>query len=150
MVRRCDELRPLADHDGLVCIPAVRSEASATDRLLNLLAKAYGSAWSTDTLNRLLKEAGYAGKILETWLRDGFFAQHCELFHQRPFLWQIWDGLRDGFSILVNYHRLDRKNLETFESEHGNRWGCGRDHRWDGWTSTDGGSTGASSLLFRF
>jgi len=61
----------------------------------------------------LLKEAGYAGKTLETWLRDGFFAQHCELFHQRPFIWQIWDGLRDGFSILVNYHRLDRKNLET-------------------------------------
>ena len=52
--------------------------------------------------NRLLKEAGYAGKTLETWLRDGFFAQHCELFHQRPFIWQIWDGLRDGFSTRVN------------------------------------------------
>ncbi|MCY2988763.1 MAG: transposase [Planctomycetota bacterium] len=113
LVRRCDELLPQADQDGLVCIPAVRGEATASDRLLNLLAKAYGTAWSTDTLNRLLKEAGYAGKTLETWLRDGFFAQHCELFHQRPFLWQIWDGLRDGFSILVNYHRLDRKNLET-------------------------------------
>ncbi|NLF73011.1 MAG: SAM-dependent DNA methyltransferase [Candidatus Anammoximicrobium sp.] len=113
LVKRCDELLPLADRDGLVCIPAVRGEATAADRLLNLLAQAYGSAWSTDTLNRLLKDAGYAGKTLETWLRDGFFAQHCELFHQRPFIWQIWDGLRDGFSILVNYHRLDRKNLET-------------------------------------
>lgn len=91
----------------------MRGEAAAADRLLNLLAEAYGPAWSTDTLNRLLKEAGYAGKTLETWLRDGFFAQHCEVFHQRPFIWQIWDGLRDGFSILVNYHRLDRKNLET-------------------------------------
>lgn len=108
-----DGLESLADRDGLVCIPAVRGEASAADRLLNLLAKAYGSAWSTDTLNRLLKEAGYAGKTLETWMRDGFFAQHCDMFHQRPFIWQIWDGLRDGFSILVNYHRLDRKNLET-------------------------------------
>ena len=48
-----------------------------------------------------------------TWLRDGFFAQHCELFQQRPFVWHIWDGLRDGFAALVNYHRLDRKNLET-------------------------------------
>jgi len=35
------------------------------------------------------------------------------LFHHRPFVWQIWDGLRDGFSVLVNYHKLDRKNLET-------------------------------------
>ena len=66
LVQRCDELQPLADRDGIVCIPAVRGEAPAPDRLLNLLAKAYGPAWSTDTRNRLLKEAGYAGKTLET------------------------------------------------------------------------------------
>ena len=39
-------------------------------------------------------------------MSDDFFAQHCELFHQRPFVWHIWDGLRGGFSALVNYHRL--------------------------------------------
>jgi hypothetical protein len=114
----CPELRPdglesLADSDGIVCIPPVRGESGAADRLLNLLAKAYGQSWSSDVLTSLLKDAGYAGKSLETWLRDGFFQQHCELFHQRPFIWQIWDGLRDGFSALVNYHKLDRKNLET-------------------------------------
>jgi hypothetical protein len=27
-------------------------------------------------------------------------------------VWHIWDGQRDGFSALVNYHRLDRKTLE--------------------------------------
>lgn len=113
LVNRCDELIPIADKDGIVCIPPVRGEESAADRLLNLLVKAYGSFWSNDVLSRLLKEAGYPGKTLEIWLRDGFFAQHCELFHQRPFIWQIWDGLRDGFSVLVNYHKLDRKNLET-------------------------------------
>ena len=113
LVKRCDELLTFADKDGIVCIPPVRGEASAADRLLNLLAKAYGKDWHTDVLSALLKDAGYAGKHLETWLRDGFFAQHCDLFHQRPFIWQIWDGLRDGFSALVNYHKLDRKNLET-------------------------------------
>jgi len=108
-----DGLESLADEDGIVCIPPVRGEASAADRLLDLLAKAYGQSWSSDVLPGLLKNAGYAGKGLETWLRDGFFQQHCELFHQRPFIWQIWDGLRDGFSALVNYRKLDRKNLET-------------------------------------
>ena len=43
---------------------------------------------------------------LDDWLRDGFFKQHCALFHQRPFVWQVWDGRRDGFHALVNYHRL--------------------------------------------
>ena len=108
-----DGLEFLADKDGIVCIPPVRGEPSAADRLLNLLAKAYGQSWSSDAMPKLLKEAGFEGKSLETWLRDGFFLQHCELFHQRPFIWLIWDGLRDGFSALINYHKLDRKNLET-------------------------------------
>jgi hypothetical protein len=112
-VRRCEALLPLADTDGIVCIPPVRGEARAEERLLNLLAAAYGDAWSADTLSRLLASADHAGKSLESWLRDKFFAQHCKLFQQRPFIWQIWDGLRDGFSVLVNYHKLDRKNLET-------------------------------------
>lgn len=111
--QRYSDLLPYTDKDGIVCIPPVRGEASAADRLLNMLAIAYGKNWHNDTLSSLLKDAGFAGKQLEMWLRDGFFAQHCEQFHQRPFIWQIWDGLRDGFSVLVNYHKLDRKNLET-------------------------------------
>ncbi|MBI4904788.1 MAG: SAM-dependent DNA methyltransferase [Acidobacteria bacterium] len=113
MVKCCDDLVSLADKDGIVCIPPVRGESSAADRILNLLAKSYGSGWTSETLNGLLKDVGFVGKTLEAWLRDGFFAQHCEIFHHRPFVWQIWDGLRDGFSALLNYHKLDHKNLET-------------------------------------
>jgi len=112
-VRRCDALLQFADEDGLVCIPAVRGEAAATDRLLNLLAAAYGDSWSNDTLAQLLKSADHGGKSLETWLREKFFTQHCKLFQHRPFIWHIWDGLRDGFAALVNYHKLDHKRLET-------------------------------------
>jgi hypothetical protein len=112
-VKHCEALLPFADEDGIVCIPPVRGEASAADRLLNLLAAAYGDAWSTDVLAELLNNADHAGKTLETWLRDKFFTQHCKLFQNRPFIWHIWDGLPDGFAALVNYHKLDRKNLET-------------------------------------
>lgn len=112
-VRRCDALLPFADEDGIVCIPAVRGEASAADRLYRLLAAAYGDAWSTATLNALLKGVGYDGKGLEAWLRESFFAEHCKLFQNRPFIWHIWDGLPDGFAALVNYHTLDRRNLEA-------------------------------------
>jgi hypothetical protein len=112
-VKRCEALAGYADDDGIVCIPPVRGEAAASDRLLNLLAAAYGDAWSNDTLAALLKSADYAGKTLETWLREKFFTQHCKLFQHRPFIWHIWDGLRDGFAALVNYHKLDAKLLET-------------------------------------
>jgi hypothetical protein len=112
-VDRCAVLLPLADEDGIVCIPPVRGEAAGADRLLNLLVTAYGDAWSNDVLAQLLQSVDHAGKALDTWLRDKFFTQHCKLFQHRPFIWHVWDGLRDGFAALVNYHKLDRKNLET-------------------------------------
>jgi|GEM_PF-919595 len=112
-VEKSKEFAPLADEDGIVCIPPVRGESAAVDPLFAILVRSYGSGWSNNVLDQLLAEAGHSGKTLETWLRDKFFAQHCRLFHHRPFIWQIWDGLRDGFSALVNYHMLDFKNLET-------------------------------------
>lgn len=112
-VARSKALASHADKDGIVCIPPVGREASASDRLLNLLADAYGADWSNDVLAQLLTAADHAGKSLETWLRDKFFTQHCALFGNRPFVWHIWDGLRDGFSALVNYHKLDYKTLEA-------------------------------------
>ncbi|NLH79185.1 MAG: N-6 DNA methylase, partial [Acidobacteria bacterium] len=113
LVAKCDELLGFGDKDGIVSIPAHRGEPSVADRLVNLLAAAYGKEWSNDRLMQLLANADHAGKTLESWLRDKFFAQHCAMFHQKPFIWHIWDGLKDGFSVLVNYHKLDRKNLET-------------------------------------
>ncbi len=113
LVQKSQTLNAYADEDGIVCIPPVRGEASASDRLLNLLVAAYGDAWNSDTLAQLLKQADYADKSLETWLREKFFTQHCKLFQHRPFIWHIWDGLRDGFAVLVNYHKLDTKLLET-------------------------------------
>ena len=101
-----DGLEALADKDGIVCLSMMQGEAPAAERLQQLLAAAYGEDWSSERLESLLEAAGYGHKSLEEWLRDKFFEQHCERFHQRPFVWQIWDGLPRGFSALVNYHRL--------------------------------------------
>ncbi|WP_205598487.1 DNA methyltransferase [Halomonas sp. NO4] len=112
-VQRCEALLGHADRDGVVCLPAVRGERRAVDRLVALLADAYGDQWSASIQSKLLESVDHAGKDLESWLRDKFFAQHCKLFQHRPFIWHIWDGLTDGFSALVNYHKLDYKALET-------------------------------------
>jgi hypothetical protein len=77
-----------------------------------LLADAYGADWSPAEQERLLAAVGYAGQGLDVWLRDAFFERHCRFFHNRPFVWHIWDGRRDGFSALVNYHKLDGAKLE--------------------------------------
>ena len=114
LVRRCEELLPLADRDGLVPIPSVRGETAASERLLELLHAAYGPKWSNSVLHGLLTEAGCPpGTTLDEWLRNAFFEQHCKLFGNRPFIWQIWDGRKDGFACLVNYHQLNHKALEN-------------------------------------
>lgn len=107
-----DDLDELADGDGAVPIPALAGERRAADRLRALLERGWGDAWSPGKLDEFLAQAGVASKDLDTWLRDAFFASHAKLFHNRPFIWHIWDGRKDGFGILVNYHRLDRQLLD--------------------------------------
>ena len=103
-VARCEELLSHADKDGIVCIPSVRGESPAGDRLLALLAAAFGDAWNDGALGQLLAQAGTAS--LDDYLRNRFFEEHYKLFHHRPFVWHIHDGRRDGFQALVNYHKL--------------------------------------------
>lgn len=90
LVGRCAELARFADDDGIVCIPSVRGERPAADRLAALLAVCDIRP----------------DRDLDTWLRESFFDEHCDLFHHRPFIWHIWDGRKDGFHALVNYHTL--------------------------------------------
>jgi len=107
-----DDLASSIDGDGIVSITSLHGEAPAAERLRSLLALAFGSDWCPAKLDDLLAQAGYAGRGLDVWLREAFFEQHCDLFHQRPFIWHIWDGLNDGFGALVNYHRLAGQNGE--------------------------------------
>jgi hypothetical protein len=107
-----DGLELHADDDGIVCLPSLRGEAPAAERVRALLADAFGAEWTAHKLNELLASVDFAGASLDDWLRDGFFVQHCALFEQLPFVWQIWDGRNDGFSALVNYHQLAAPNGE--------------------------------------
>jgi hypothetical protein len=88
--------------------------ADKTDPLtLDLLRREWKPTLPNDFntwFNRLLDADGHKGKSLETWLRDKFFESHCKCFDQTPFVWHIWDGHREGFSALVNYHTLAGSN----------------------------------------
>ena len=107
-----DGLEKLADDDGIVPISPAKGEGPAAERLREFLARAYGKDWNANRQEELLAQVDYAGASLEDWLRNGFFEQHCAHFHHRPFIWHVWDGLKDGFSALVNYHKLTHANLE--------------------------------------
>ena len=107
-----DGLSPLASQDGILPISSSAGQEPAAERLRQVLATAFGDVWSAELQAELLCQTGFSEEGLGAWLLNGFFQQHCKLFHQRPFIWHIWDGRKDGFSALVNYHKLDSANLD--------------------------------------
>jgi hypothetical protein len=113
-----DGLEALADKDGIVCLPPINQEQPAAARLRQLLA----TALDTYDERSLITAAGGKATTFEDWLRDEFFEQHCRLFHHRPFVWHIWDGRKDGFHALVNYHQLDHAALQKLTYSYLGDW----------------------------
>ena len=138
---KTDGVSRLALPDGILPLAPLAGQEPAVECLRRVLAASYGDNWSVEQQIRLLREVGFADKGLDTWLRDGFFQQHCKLFHQRPFIWHIWDGRKDGFSALVNYHKLDAANLNKLIYTYLGEWI--RTQR----TAEESGVPGASARL---
>ena len=115
-VDRCEVLANDVDDDGIVCLPSVRGEPAAHERLSKLLGKAFEDDWSSSKERELLLATAVANNArkpepsLQSWLRNSFFAEHCKMFQSRPFVWQVWDGNPTGFSALVNAHKLAAPN----------------------------------------
>jgi hypothetical protein len=92
--------------DGIVSLAALDGKADAATRLRELIRVVWGPDYREGTIRDLLAVEDAGAGDLATWLADEFFDGHCKLFHQTPFIWHVWDGVRGGFSALVNYHRL--------------------------------------------
>ena len=101
---------PPPDDDGVLCLPAVAGARPLADRLreyLNVTIPGWDEARLVREADERFDRKPGRDLSLEAWLRDRAFRQHCALFQNRPFLWQVWDGQRDGFSAFLHYHRLD-------------------------------------------
>lgn len=109
----------------IICWEGADGLAAAAERMRALLADAYQDGWSSDWERQLLGGVGYGRSCLERWLRDGFFKQHCALFRNRPFIWHIWDGRKDGFAALVNYQHFDAQLLHQLIENHLAGWIAG-------------------------
>jgi hypothetical protein len=110
------------DTEALLPLHANGNDKSLADRMRDILAAACGSKLSLAREHALVRAADMRldtkdakdakDAKLETWLAERAFRQHCVLFDQRPFLWHVWDGMKDGFSVFLHYHRLDGSTLD--------------------------------------
>jgi len=141
LIKAIKEFDHLTDEDGIFCIPSVNSEGAGADRLRSYLQEVFGSEWNNQTIGQLLTKEGALSVNLDEWLRKEFFVQHCKVFQNRPFIWNIWDGRPDGFSALVNYHTLTKEKLSKLIYNYLGDWirGCEAMKR--------NGESGAEGLL---
>ena len=116
-----DGLEHLGDGAGIVCLPPVSRERTASARLRQLLSAALGG-FDERSLITASGPKGSKSATLEDWLRDEFFEQHVQLFEGRPFIWHVWDGLVDGFHALANYHKLDHAALQKLTYSYLGDW----------------------------
>ncbi len=94
---KSDPVDAIADRDGIVCIPAIRGEGPAAERLLDILRAAFGGSWSNALQDSLLVGTGCkAGTSLDDWLREGSFRSTARV-RACPFVWHIWDGRKEVF-----------------------------------------------------
>jgi hypothetical protein len=118
----------LVDSDGIVPLPGLAGEADAASRLRELIRAVWGPDYVEGTIRELLVAEEAKATDLGTWLADEFFNDHCKLFLHTPFIWHVWDGVRGGFSALVNYHRLcegngaGRRLLEKLRDSYLGEW----------------------------
>jgi hypothetical protein len=137
----------LVDDESVACLPALHGEPGAAARLRTLLAHVWAAGWSEGTLRSLLAAEDAKAGDLDGWLTNEFFEAHCNLFHQTPFIFHIWDGVRGGFSALVNYHKLcapdggGRRTLEKIRDTYLGEW-LARQRR-----ALDAGEAGAEEKL---
>jgi hypothetical protein len=124
----------LIDADGVIPLLALAGEADAASRLRELIRAVWGTDYGENTIRELLAVEDAGASDLGTWLADAFFDGHCKLFHHTPFIWHIWDGVRGGFSALVNYHRLcegngtGRRLLEKLRDSYLGEWIAAQRH----------------------
>ena len=115
------------DDDGLVSLQSVAQEEPLIERvrakLASFLPEQDPHTLEIELVNELKKRVkGYArAESLQEWLMDRFFDFHCDLYQQRPILWNLassQDSADPAFSVIVHYHRFDHDLLAKLRSVH--------------------------------
>ena len=128
----CQAFYDFADPDGIVCLPSVRGEPPRPPTV-----SVPCSPPPTGTIGPPPPSAPFSPPPTpsrpsrwRTGPATASFGNTASSFTNRPFVWHIWDGRKDGdgFHALVNYHRLagpdgeGRRTLKSLTFAYLNEW----------------------------
>lgn len=111
------------DESRYVTFPPVKSNVITVSgdntEALRLLTGFIGMVYGEDTLEENLSfiasaigDKGTPAEVIQTYLRNGFFHDHCKIYKKRPIYWLFDSGRKNGYKALVYFHRLTAENFE--------------------------------------
>ena len=107
IVRRLSRtvLRRFADDDGIVCLSPLRGEASAAERL-RLWSPCVWAEMVARLLDELLAQAAMPAELSRSGFATASSSSTASCFTSAHLSGTSGTAARDGFSALVNYHKL--------------------------------------------
>ena len=108
-----DNVLPICDDDYL--------PTDLTGLIVDFVAKAYGEDTLDENLKFIADALGGKGtprEVIRSYLRNGFYADHCKIYQKRPIYWLFSSGKKNGFKALVYMHRWERTTVATVRTDY--------------------------------
>lgn len=128
------------DHHGLCCtgreldmslystiVPCIdnviplQGKDCLTERIIDFISIIYGSDKTDENLAFIAGALGGKGtpkEVLDCYLRNDFFPDHCKIYQKRPIYWLFSAGKKSGFKALCYIHRWNSGTLSALRESY--------------------------------
>ena len=107
--------------DNVVPIGRQLFGCDLTSLIVDFVEKVYGTETLSENLRFIADALGGEGspeEVIEKYLMNGFFHDHCRVYHKRPIYWMFDSGRKCHLRALVYMHRFTPRDLEILRD----RW----------------------------
>ncbi|MBO5572481.1 MAG: hypothetical protein J6M07_11470 [Ruminococcus sp.] len=107
--------------DNVVPIGRQLYGGDLTSLIADFVEKVYGTETLAENLRFIADALGGEGspeEVIEKYLMNGFFHDHCRIYHKRPIYWMFDSGRKCHLRALVYMHRFTSRDLEILRDRY--------------------------------
>lgn len=89
-------------------------ENDLTSRIIGFVEKVYGSETLSENLSFIASALGGEGspeEVIEKYLMNGFFHDHCRIYHRKPIYWMFDSGRKCHLRAVCYMHRFAPEDM---------------------------------------
>lgn len=111
-----------ADKDNII---PISDDEYFEDDIVGLFVKFVKTVYGSDTLDENLKfiadalgGKGQPKDVIRKYFLNGFYTDHCKMYHKRPIYWLFDSGKKNGFKCLMYMHRYEPDILARIRTDY--------------------------------